>query len=52
MDGSVVVDVGEFQRGKTRLVESVGDEVASVATRHVNADVFSSILDRLVPLAR
>jgi purine nucleosidase len=52
MVGSVVVDVGEFQRGKTRLVEPVGDEVASIATRHVNEDVFGSILDRLVPLAR
>lgn len=52
MVGSIAVDVGEFQRGKTRLNEPVGDEVASVATRHVNADIFGSVFARLVSLGR
>ena len=50
--GTVVVDVGEFQRGRTRLTEPVGDEVASVVARHVNDDAFGSILAKLAPLGR
>jgi purine nucleosidase len=46
--GTVVVDVGEFQRGKTRLAEPVGDESTVVVSRHVNEEVFSSVFSRLV----
>jgi inosine-uridine nucleoside N-ribohydrolase len=48
--GTVTVDVGEFERGKTRLAEPVGDESSVAASRHVNADVFGSVLARLIPL--
>jgi len=48
--GTVVVDVGEFERGKTRLTEPAGNEGMCVAARHANHDVFGSILAKLVPL--
>jgi inosine-uridine nucleoside N-ribohydrolase len=48
--GQVVVDVGEFERGKTRLTEAVADEVASIGARHVNHGVFNAILGRLAPI--
>jgi inosine-uridine nucleoside N-ribohydrolase len=49
--GAVVVDVGEFQRGKTRLTEPVDDEGMNIVARHVRDDVFGSLLERLVPVA-
>jgi inosine-uridine nucleoside N-ribohydrolase len=52
MVGSVEVNVGEFQRGRTRMSEPVGDEVSNIAARHVREDVFGSIMDRLVRLER
>lgn len=48
--GKVVVDVGAFERGKTRLIEPVDEDVASIAARHVNEDAFHAILNRLVSL--
>ncbi len=47
--GSVIVDVGEFQRGRTRLAEAFGGDTNSNIARHVNAEVFGTVLGRLVP---
>ncbi len=51
MVGRVVVDVGEFERGKTHLTEPVGSEAATNVARHVNHDAFGAILERLAPVS-
>jgi len=49
--GQVVVDVGEFERGKTRLTEPVGSDAATNVARHVHHDAFGAILERLAPVS-
>lgn len=47
--GSVMVDVGPFQRGQTRLSPVVASEHESVVAKHVDEEGFGQILGRLLP---
>ncbi len=50
--GTVSVDVGAFDLGRTRLTEPVAPEESSQVARHANPDVFNQIITRLLSSSR
>jgi hypothetical protein len=48
--GRILVDVGQYERGRTVLTQVTGDEATGVAAVQVDQAAFGALMGRLVPL--